>query len=401
MNKGNCLQCASAAIVLALAASAARASSLPVCGPSITDCCKITGSGTFTVTGALTQTVLDADCIDIDAANVNLYTGGFAITGPGKAATGVGIKITKAAHDANLQLGVLNKLGEVGQATIVSGFGTGIKIKGNRALLYDFDTDSNVGDGVLLIGATHCFLMSFESDGNGGNGLTIKGGSGCQIDDFNTDANTNGVVIKGAKSEFLSDFGAITNNRDGISITAGSRIRMNGFHSDGNSANGILVNGSTGDFLVDFIANGNSGAGVELANASSNQLASYDAYNNGTFGTWLNASDSNIARFFLTFGNTIAGVYLGCSSSGPSAACSGDSSNNLVASGYAGPAVSVSQEYGVAVDTGDLKNLITGIQATGDSIFDLFDGNPDCGTNIWVINEAGASHPSSCISTTP
>jgi hypothetical protein len=441
MKKTLALWCAIALVVTTIAVYANASTDLPVCDPSIIECCAITSRGTYTITKALTQTTTTADCIDIEAPQVNLYSGAFDITGPGKGATGVGIKIKSTADQANVQLIDPN---DFSKYSTISGFGTGIKVSGVGALVNGFEVTKNVGNGILLNNATNCIVMYFDSTSNGSNGLTINNGSGCQIDDFDDDSNGgNGILMNSAESENFYDFGAEHNSSDGISISSvshinmedfgpednggtgisisssshismadfypeengsngisissSSHINMEDFDADSNSANGVAVSNSKRNQLLDFDANENSNAGIKLVNSAKNDVSDYDADDNGTFGTWLNGSDSNIVRYFFTFDNPIAGVYLGCSSTGPGGACAADSSNNVVTSGQAGR----SEKYGVAVDKGDLNNAMSGIGASGDSVFDLFDGNPNCGTNLWVMNDAGTSDPSSCISTTP
>jgi len=87
-----------------LTATRTQAASLPTCTSSITACCEITAAGTYVVTSPLTSTDPAADCIDINAANVNLFDAGNAITGPGSGATGVGINVLKKAKNAAVLL---------------------------------------------------------------------------------------------------------------------------------------------------------------------------------------------------------------------------------------------------------------------------------------------------------
>lgn len=77
---------------------------LPACPISISACgCVINKSGTYSLTQALTTSSTTEDCIDIAAPSVHLETHGFNITGPGGAATNVGIKVRAAAAHADLE----------------------------------------------------------------------------------------------------------------------------------------------------------------------------------------------------------------------------------------------------------------------------------------------------------
>lgn len=351
---------------------------------------------------ALTQTNSTLDCIDINARNVNLYTAGFAINGPGSG-NGVGINVLKEAKNANLQLGDPNNLSKF---TTVRSFGTGIQIAGDNALLNNFESDNNIGDGVLIDGAKDCAIVDFGAFGNGANGINISGGSGCDAGDFSLDSNkSDGLVLNKANSDTFHSFDATSNGADGIAINSGSGNRLIDFASDSNSGNGIVISKSNSNYLLTFDAENNrGGAGIEFDSASSNHLVDYKADDNATFGTWLNGSSSNTVLYFLTSGNGTAGVYLGCSPTGPmGASCQDYSMKNIITSGQAGTDDTEAQAYGVAVDAGDLKNLLSGIGGSTNTT-DLYDGNANCGTNAWVLNNVGTAYPSvstACISTTP
>ncbi len=316
-----------------LTATRTQAASLPTCTSSITACCEITAAGTYVVTSPLTSTDPAADCIDINAANVNLFDAGNAITGPGSGATGVGINVLKKAKNAAVLLADPSPNSTTSETTI-SGFGTGIEVAAD-ATVGAFIANNNVTNGVFINGAKNCQIYSFSADNNSVTGIFL-----------NSKSNKN----------YLANFDASSNP---------------------------------------------SGSGITVQSSSSNQLVDFDAYDNGVYGVWLVGADSNTVSYFFTFGDALAGVYLGCSTTGPNGCSSSASSKNTLSGGSAGNDGVISQSYGVAVDTGDLKNTLTGIGAAGDTTTDLFDNNANCGTNVWSLTSAGTTSPSSCIATTP
>src|SRR5581483_7776654 len=358
-----------------LTATRTQAASLPTCTSSITACCEITAAGTYVVTSPLTSTDPAADCIDINSANVNLFDAGNAITGPGSGATGVGINVLKKAKNAAVLLADPSPNSTTSENTI-SGFGTGIEVAAD-ATVGAFIANNNVTNGVFINGAKNCQIYSFSADNNSV-GVLITGGSGCAVHDFEADSNSSlGLSLSKAKSMKFFDFETSFNAGSGMSLDASSSNTFYDFNADNNSVTGIFLNSkSNKNYLANFDASSNpSGSGITVQSSSSNQLVDFDAYDNGVYGVWLVGADSNTVSYFFTFGDALAGVYLGCSTTGPNGCSSSASSKNTLSGGSAGNDGVISQSYGVAVDTGDLKNTLTGIGAAGDTTTDLFDNN--------------------------
>jgi hypothetical protein len=114
---------------------------------------------------------------------------------------------------------------------------------------------------------------------------------------------------------------------------------------------------------------------------------------NSIYGIWLFESSRNIVNFFEAQDNLIAGVYLGCQlNSGPTGGrCTVSNKNHI----YDGPAVgpvSASQNYGVAIDSGNTGNVLSGIMAAGDATTDLADQNSGC-VNLWFNNRGTNDSP--------
>ena len=284
------------AMLLAIAASAPAATTS--CSTSISACgCAITSPGFYTVTANLTATVASADCIDLQARNVNLWVGGHSIIGVGG---GVGIHILKPASGAFIEGLDLNS----GSFASVGSFGVGIQDDANGAII----------------------------------------------------AHVNG---------------------------------------SGNGSVGVLLNHVNGSLVSDFSADNNA-YGVEFSSSTLSSVERLTVDSNSRYGIWMLSSSRNIVNFFYAQDNAVAGVYLGCQpSAGPTGGnCKPSMSNRI----YDGPhvgAASASQKYGVAVELGNGGNIMSGIDASGDSSADLEDKNAGCGTDLW-FNNSGVANPS-CI----
>jgi len=384
--------------------AAAKSAALPACTASIGACglCVISKGGSYTVTADLNMTGVTApDCIDISATKVNLRTNGHTITGVG---SGVGINILKSGSNANVQLADPSN---PGVPSAISNFTNGIEVQGSGAIVNNFDVSNNNGDGLLIKGASNCFVIDFTSNKSAtGNGVTINGGSGCQIDAFTASGNAGyGLELTNAKSETLENFDAddlsgTGNALGGIALVSSSSNTLSNFGADNNLATDIVLSNSSKNSLFMFSASGSLSSGIALSGSSSNSIYDFVAFDNAVYGVWLQGSSSNSVRFAVAQGNAEAGVYLGCSPTAPGGGCAAkakSSSKNTVTALQAGDDSGTTQSFGVAVDLGDLQNNLSGITATGDSTQDLDDLNlPGCGTNVWFANAATIPPSPSC-----
>ena len=355
--------------------------------------------------------VAEQDSIDISAAKVNLRTDGHAITG--SAGSLVGINILKSASSADVQLADPNHPANV---SIVGGFTTGIEVQGSGAIVSGgpipnsggFDVSGNTGDGLLIKGASNCSVINFTSNNStSGNGVTINGGSNCQFNAFTASGNAGyGVELTNAKGNTLENFAVDNsvgagNGLGGIAlISSSSNTLTNGSASSNTGTNVMLTNSSKNVVVGNVEADAStSGSGIVLTNSSSNSIFDFGALDNAVYGVWLQGSSSNAVRLIFAQGNAVAGVYLGCSATMPGdgicPAKAKPSSKNTVTVIVVGDDSGIPQMFGVAVDSGDLLNNLSGITATGDTT-DLDDLNlPSCGTNIWFAN-AGTSFTPAC-----
>jgi hypothetical protein len=405
----------SAIVIANLANNASARTGLPACtAPSISTCgCAITKAGDWVVANDLSGNPSE-DCIDIAAAKVNLRTNAHKMTGSG--GTGIGINILKSAANANVQLADPSN---PSKASVITGFATGIAIQGSGAIVsggpvpptggqFGFDVSGNKSDGLQIKGASNCFVVNFTSNNSAtGNGVTISGGSGCQIDSFTASGNAGfGLEMLNVKGAVLNNFvvddsSGAGNASGGISLASSSSNMLSDFFPINNVGSNVVLTNSSKNTLTGFLADGSSKSGLVLSGSSSNAILDFETNDNAVYGVWVQSSGSNSIRFASAFGNAEAGIFIGCSATGPGGACSGGSkpsSKNTVTGIQAGNDTRttpvIPQAFGVAVDTGDLQNNLSGITATGNSKEDLDDENASCGTNVWFANAGTLVKPS-------
>jgi hypothetical protein len=193
------------------------------CSNTINSCgCHITAPGTYTVESDLTSA---ETCLTVKADNVKLFTNGHSITGTNEQDESVGILVSKSACNVLLLGSGRVPVGnppDGGGLTVISGYQTGLEVKGDRATIDGFNLYENT-IGVSLVG-DHGNLGYFEAYNNGtgvlviGDGNLIGGGSASY---FNTVA---GVVFdKGANNNTVVDNLIINNGTYGVQVQKGSK----------------------------------------------------------------------------------------------------------------------------------------------------------------------------------
>jgi len=172
------------------------------------------------------------------------------------------------------------------------------------------------------------------------------------------------VFLEGLNANFGST--ALIGWQYGLESEA-SNVISDGFGYFGNTV-GVLLKGATNNILTHSYANGNLVYGYWVKGGSRNQIDSGNQ-DNGT-----------------------AGIYLGCSSTGPMGeACEEDSSTtsgNFIYESF-GNSEGL-QNYGIAVERGSKRNTIVGNSfgtLGANTVYDIFDGNPNCDGNLWRVNQ--------------
>ena len=222
-----------------------------------------------------------------------------------------------------------------------------------------------------------------------GNTITgMGGGVGIHLLKSATGAFVEGLDLSSGAFSSVGSFAV------GIEDDANSAI-IGHVNADGNSGAGVLLHSVRNTLVSDFSVESNA-YGVELSGATLCSIQRVSMYGNSTYGMWLTGSSQNIVNFFYAQDNSVAGVYLGCQvSAGPiGGRCKPSNKNHI----YDGPQVGVatgSQNYGIAIDSGNAGNIISGIFGSGDLTDDLADQNPGCGSDLWFNNSGSTNN--SCI----
>src|SRR5208282_1145646 len=231
-------------------------------------------------------------------------------------------------------------------------------------------------------------LAGFTLTGNGsGAGINIKSGkSGAYIAGPGIIQEFNIGVSDSANSALIEDLLIAGNTTGGILLSG-----VDGSVVDGNPS--IWFNGVYGILLVnttnclvegnmDIVANGNgtTGYGIWIQNSSTTTTLSHDNVIAGNM-TGPPGPATQVLGIWVGYNGTVSA----CPTAAPSEA-------NLITRN--GP-VLMSTQIGIGLQC----NTATGTTvlnnaAYSSGLFDLYDGNPSCGTNLWDIDAFGTSNQS-------
>jgi Right handed beta helix region len=194
-----------------------------------------------------------------------------------------------------------------------------------------------------------------------------------------------GVLIEG-HNVFLNDFISEDNGTVGVELNNTSSNNITDFDADDNGTNGVVVNNGSNNNVSNFSSDDNGANGIALNKAGGNNISDFDSEDNVNYGAWLKQSSKNKVNDFDTDDNGNIGVYVGCSGAGPkSASCQGVGNSNQ--NRIFDATVEDNTNYGIAVDLGDSKNIVTDTTDVDNGIDDLFDANSGCDSNQWFLND--------------
>ena len=411
---------ASATIVLAIGRLPALA--LPTCPSTITNCCAIVSSGSYTAPNPITASASSGACIDIESSNVQLSTAN--ITGPGTKSS-VGIRIDAPGAVV---------------AAFVSNFGTGILVNAPRTILVADVVQSSIGDGISA-NASQLIIQGSLVENNGGrglvdnapNGVTIQGsfftgngGNGAEFDGptfgvglicgrpatipsailgsanggvtvSETGANSNGgngfafSGVSGVTFPFNSaaiGTPASSNKLDGLKITNSSGISVAGVAADGNQGNGIELSTVVGATLSNFTVSDNSLDGVKLTQVQGTTTNDADSSDNGVEGYEVRASCQSALTQLTAETNGASGIFIGCQDGLGRCIIPGSGNTldfNGTPNGVLDP-LTANALYGIEVEKGEGGDQFYGNDASGNIVGDAIDHNANCGTDLWWAN---------------
>jgi hypothetical protein len=182
-----------------------------------------------------------------------------------------------------------------------------------------------------------------------------------------------GIHVRRSGKRFTLVSGQISGFAIGIQDDA-DNASISELLANNNADTGVLINGASGSSFHGN-ANHNGVAGVHIKSATGTDVHETFAMGNGTYGLWVDSSTNTAIDDCITGSSGKAGIYLGCSVNGPGGSCPGVSTGNKIGSGEADDVL------GIAIDPGDLQNVITGLNGAASQ-----DSNSNCGTNLWMGN---------------
>ena len=154
-----------------------------------------------------------------------------------------------------------------------------------------------------------------------------------------------------------------------------------------------LYSGAALGVYSNILADFNDFAGLEFDGASTNVLTDFESDDNGTFGVWVRNGDGNTFTEGDSDNNGFAGMFIGCSKS---SGLSGQTCKNVPPSSgnhVIDYTTESNDTYGLALDLGATKQVITDVAADTNGTDDLFDGNPSCDSNLWFDNSFSSASP--------
>ena len=225
------------------------------CTATISACgCTITKSGVYTVSADLNSSQglnPDGDCLDIKVSKVTLNLGSHSITGPGGMTTDIGIQDLHSSNNDNI----------VGSQALakISGWATGVQLRGNAIVLSSVDASSNKLDGIELNGSSNDHVANWTANNEGSIGLWIKLGSNNFVTHGNANSNDDtGILVgcvnggvagedctgaKGAsKGNDIVDDSTLSNSKYGVALES---------NASGTLVNSVSASGNTTDDLLD------------------------------------------------------------------------------------------------------------------------------------------------------
>jgi len=222
-----------------------------------------------------------------------------------------------------------------------------------------------------------------DFDLNASQGLTSRGGC-IDVTAANVKLFTHGHNITGAGTG--SGIGIhLLPSAGNLSLTAagpqGTHTTISGWQYGLESqADNVISEG--------FYFEGNT-TGVLLTGAGNNNVSCFGSFYNSVYGVWIWGGSGNQIDYAGVWNNGVAGVYIGCSGSGllgPACTRSSSASNgNFIFAVTSYPGVPP-QNYGIVVENGSKQNSIMDNSFFGNTVNDLFDGNPN-GANVWSSNK--------------
>ncbi|HLI81241.1 MAG TPA: right-handed parallel beta-helix repeat-containing protein [Candidatus Binataceae bacterium] len=182
------------------------------CPSSISSCgCTIVSSGYYELASDLSVTSASSDCIDIRAANVNLWLDGHSITGMGG---GIGLHLLRSASNAFVEGLDLSS----GAFASIGSFTNGIQDDASAAVIAHTNVSYNSNVGILLNHANGSLVSDFSAESNA-YGVELDASTLCSIQRVTLDSNSvYGLWLLSSSRNIVNFFEAQDNTVAGIYV---------------------------------------------------------------------------------------------------------------------------------------------------------------------------------------
>jgi len=225
----------------------------------------------------------------------------------------------------------------------------------------------------------HFNLAGFTLSGGGtGVGILISNVSGVHVNGGKVTGYSVGIKLDHVSESHVNGM-TVTGNTTGIQLLSSHDNHINGNYVSNNATLGIeLRDSNNNDFNTNVVVNNNReerDGGFTLYNSDNNVITSNNVSNNGLVGIWLDpASSGNIIRSCIANGQpgAVPPNRTGIEVRGSGNLVQGNLANN--------------NHYGIWLTFGAADNRVQSNTAVFNSIVDLRDDNPSCGTNLWKSN---------------
>lgn len=300
-----------------------------------------------------------------------------------------------------LSAGVVGAAGPAAAAHVACG----------QTILVSTVLDGNIGPCAtgVIIGANNVTLdlNGFSITGNPapgeGPGISLTGRMGVRVTNGTVTQFDAGVAVDGGSRNTVTNM-AVLDNRgsgagefgDGIAlfnsrnnVVTNNKVRNNG-PFDGI---GLVVSNNNlidGNQILDNNQSANNTAGIRIENigftpSRANTITNNLVTNSGTFGIQVFAGGSdNVIRLNQVLGSRLDGITVFAGGT-----------NNTIEQNLtrANRASGVFVRGAAGAFGAPTNNKVLGNSSAGNAVFDLRDGTPNCGTNVWSANQGVTADP--------
>jgi parallel beta-helix repeat protein len=212
------------------------------------------------------------------------------------------------------------------------------------------------------------------------------------------------IMAQGTGAHITSSLpgGTITAFGTGVRDLASSALIENLVVS-GNLAAGIHLSSVDGSAVDANFVNNNLRYGIYLEDTTNcvvqhNAQVSFNGNGTVGYGIWVQNSGNNLIIANELNKNFLAGIWVGFRDRGVRGSCPwtpSPSVDNVIANN--GP-INTNGQVGIGLECGSAnRNSVFNNTASGNSMFDGYDGNPSCDSNLWGLDHFAVVNNPACV----